>query len=115
LFDDFVTSYEIAVPTTKILEKFNKSVSPLFSTIIKNKQESSNLAQLRDFLLPLLMNGQITISEEQNKPIIAPFRLFADDDTDFQTWKEQIGLAARGGIDEKTLRNIYEAIDENDR
>ncbi|MCL2246442.1 MAG: restriction endonuclease subunit S [Lentimicrobiaceae bacterium] len=114
LFDDFVSSYEISVPTTKILEKFNKTVSPLFSTIIKNKQESSNLAQLRDFLLPLLMNGQITISEEQNKPIIAPFKLFADDDTDFQTWKK-IGLAARGNIDEKTLRNIYEAIDENDR
>ncbi|MCL2683154.1 MAG: restriction endonuclease subunit S [Bacteroidales bacterium] len=59
LFDNFVDSYEITVPPTKILEKFNKTVSPLFSTIIKNKQESANLAQLRDFLLPLLMNGQV--------------------------------------------------------
>jgi len=64
LFDDFVNFYEIAIPPTKLLEKFNKIVSPLFSTIIKNRQENTNLAHLRDFLLPLLMNGQVAVGEK---------------------------------------------------
>jgi type I restriction enzyme S subunit len=61
LFDDFVSFYKIAVPSTSILNKFNKIVSPIFSTIIKNRQENACLAQLRDFLLPLLMNGQVKV------------------------------------------------------
>lgn len=44
-----------------------------------------------------------------------PLNKFANNDTKYQAWKTQIGLAARGGINEQTLRNIYEAIDENDR
>ena len=64
LFDDFVSSYEIVVPPTELLEKFNKTVSPLFAAIIKNRQESASLAQLRDFLLPLLMNGQVTLKSK---------------------------------------------------
>jgi type I restriction enzyme S subunit len=62
LFDDFVSFYEITIPPTKLLENFNKIVFPLFSTIIKNRQENANLTQLRDFLLPLLMNGQVSVN-----------------------------------------------------
>ena len=61
LFDDFVNSYEVAIPPTELLEKFNKTVSPIFEQIIKNRQENTELARLRDFLLPLLMNGQVTV------------------------------------------------------
>ena len=59
---DSLKEISITIPPTKTLEKFNKIVSPLFSTIIKNRQESAHLAQLRDFLLPLLMNGQVTFN-----------------------------------------------------
>ena len=115
LFEYFVNFYEVYIPPKQILKKFNKTVSPIFEQIIKNRQESVNLAQLRDFLLPLLMNGQIIVGEAQDEPIIKPFKKVADDDMKYQTWKTLNGLAARGDIDEHTLRNIYEAIDENDR
>ena len=115
LFEYFVNFYEVYIPPKQILKKFNKTVSPIFEQIIKNRQESVNLAQLRDFLLPLLMNGQIIVGEAQDEPIMKPFKKVADDDMKYQIWKTQNGLAARGDIDEHTLRNIYEAIDENDR
>jgi hypothetical protein len=29
--------------------------------MVKNKQENQKLAELRDFLLPMLMNGQVLV------------------------------------------------------
>jgi len=57
----YLKDFEIIVPSTPILQKFNKIVSPLFSTIIKNRQENICLAQQRDFLLPLLMGGEVGV------------------------------------------------------
>jgi type I restriction enzyme S subunit len=45
----------------QIIKNFQKSVDPLYEQIIKNKSENIELAALRDFLLPLLMNGQVTV------------------------------------------------------
>ncbi|MCL1968838.1 MAG: restriction endonuclease subunit S [Bacteroidetes bacterium] len=112
LNNEIIKDIVVIIPPTELLDKFNKTVSPLFSAIIKNRQENATLAHLRDFLLPLLMNGQVTVNKAQDEPTIIPLKTGTDDDMKYQTWKEQIGLAARGGIDEQTLRNIYEAIDE---
>jgi hypothetical protein len=54
---------EIHIPPTKIIMQVDKAVSPLFSAIIKNRQENICLAQMRDFLLPLLMGGEVGISK----------------------------------------------------
>jgi len=56
-----IKNFEITIPPTPILQKFNKTISPLFSAIIKNRQENACLAQLRDFLLPLLMGGEVRV------------------------------------------------------
>ncbi len=58
---DVLKDIFVSIPPTELLEKFNKTVSPIFSQIIKNRQENAELAQQRDFLLPLLMNGQVKI------------------------------------------------------
>ena len=42
---------------------FNNSVQPWFTIISDNIRESQRLTALRDWLLPMLMNGQATISE----------------------------------------------------
>jgi len=55
----YLKVFEISIPPHAILEKFNKTVSPIFEQIIKNRQENAELSRLRDFLLPLLMNGQV--------------------------------------------------------
>jgi type I restriction enzyme S subunit len=109
------------IPTKNIVKQFTNLVKPIFSRQELLEEQNQNLSALRDFLLPLLMNGQVVVGEKsvkektQDKSTIIPFKMPADDDTKYQAWKEQIGLAARGNIDEKTLRNIYEAIDEDDR
>ena len=41
--------------------QFQKIVKPIFDQMVKNKQENQKLAELRDFLLPMLMNGQIVV------------------------------------------------------
>ncbi len=43
------------------VEKYNKLVEPLFIMIGENKKENIKLSQLRDTLLPKLMNGEIDL------------------------------------------------------
>ena len=73
---------------------------------------------LRDFLLQLLVNGQATIKEADNKveEIIQekPFVKLNFDDK-FELWLQKQGLAARGDIDRKTLREIFDAMDDDDK
>lgn len=44
-----------------IVNQFQKIINPMYELIINNMQQSQQLAQLRDWLLPMLMNGQVTI------------------------------------------------------
>ncbi|MBQ7198366.1 MAG: hypothetical protein IJS29_03790, partial [Selenomonadaceae bacterium] len=54
----------IYIPTADELENFNTVVQPCFDMISKNLRENFKLETLRDFLLPMLMNGQVKISAE---------------------------------------------------
>lgn len=40
---------------------FQKIINPIFTKLVKNKIENQRLAELRDWLLPMLMNGQVTV------------------------------------------------------
>ncbi|MDR0367753.1 MAG: restriction endonuclease subunit S [Bacteroidales bacterium] len=62
LFENFANSQQIAIPPQEVLHNFNTTIKPLFSMIIKNKRESEQLSKLRDYLLPLLMNGQVSVN-----------------------------------------------------
>lgn len=59
---DHLQQSTIAIPDNKdIADKFEELISPIFRQIVKLQEEISNLIKQRDELLPLLMNGQITI------------------------------------------------------
>ena len=59
---DHLQQSTIAIPDNKdIADKFEKLISPIFKQVVKLQEEISNLIKQRDELLPLLMNGQITI------------------------------------------------------
>jgi type I restriction enzyme S subunit len=47
--------------------KFQKIVNPIYSKLVKNKKENQQLTAIRDWLLPMLMNGQITVGEAEEK------------------------------------------------
>ena len=49
-------------PNTNIANKLEERLSSIFDTIINNNQEILNLTKLRDELLPLLMNGQMSVN-----------------------------------------------------
>lgn len=63
LFDIFVNSYSILLPSDEIVENFYTRVAPIFERIQFNISENNKLAELRDFLLPMLMNGQVEVVE----------------------------------------------------
>lgn len=61
---DLLHDHKIYIPTKNELDAFNKKVQPCFDMIGKNQRENYRLAETRDFLLPLLMNGQVGFKEE---------------------------------------------------
>ncbi|MDP3358314.1 MAG: restriction endonuclease subunit S [Lutibacter sp.] len=63
LFDSFVNSHKVALPKKEIVEIFYEFMQPIQAKKQKNLLENQQLATLRDWLLPMLMNGQVTISE----------------------------------------------------
>ena len=58
--------YKIAFPKedSELLERFQTAVAPTLSYVAEIPGESKRLTELRDFLLPLLMNGQVTIGDD---------------------------------------------------
>ena len=51
----------IIVPEENILEKFNTIVKQNYETIKLNSIQNQELTQLRDWLLPMLINGQVKV------------------------------------------------------
>lgn len=61
LFDIACSDYYIASPPDRILKKYNSCIEPMFRKIQRNITENLELTALRDWLLPMLMNGQATV------------------------------------------------------
>ncbi|KHS70063.1 hypothetical protein RC79_17775 [Pectobacterium brasiliense] len=51
----------ICLPPMKLLKELDNSISDIFDIKIALNKENSELSLLRDWLLPLLMNGQVTV------------------------------------------------------
>ena len=47
------------IPNKNEIDNFNKTIQPMFETIISNQEENRKLSVLRDLLLPKLMNEEI--------------------------------------------------------
>lgn len=56
---DLLRDHKIYIPSAAELEEFSRFIQPCFDMIGKNLRENYQLAETRDFLLPLLMNGQV--------------------------------------------------------
>ena len=64
LFDSFVTNYHIAQPPIDLMKQFfdyASSVDKKTQLLLKQNQE---LTKLRDWLLPMLMNGQVKVEDK---------------------------------------------------
>lgn len=56
-----VNSFKTIIPDKNILEKFNQIVEPLFDKIGNNLKQNQELSELRNWVLPMLMNGQVKV------------------------------------------------------
>lgn len=45
----------------KLIEKIEKIINPILEKKLLLEQQNQELAKLRDFLLPMLMNGQVSV------------------------------------------------------
>lgn len=61
--EDLLRNIKICFPNKKYLDNYNNICKVIFEKIITNRIENQELSSLRDFLLPLLMNGQVGFKE----------------------------------------------------
>ncbi|WP_156307935.1 restriction endonuclease subunit S [Sphingobacterium endophyticum] len=59
-------SINILKPNHQIVEMFIKVIKPIFDNQNNLEQQNQELAQLRDWLLPMLMNGQVKVGDNYN-------------------------------------------------
>ncbi len=105
-----LTSLPILIPDKSIIGDFSTKLANLLCQKEKFSQENMILTNLRNQLLPLLMNGQVRVSEEKVSSVLQK-----DDTNRFILWKNTYPVAARGEKNDTVLRAMYEAMDDEDK
>ncbi|MFD1771112.1 restriction endonuclease subunit S [Sphingobacterium suaedae] len=54
------------IPSHLVLSMYYNITEPIIERIINNAKQNQELAKLRDWLLPMLMNGQVKVSDNYN-------------------------------------------------
>lgn len=66
---DHLKQSRIVVPSIPLIISLNNRLSPIFDKFGLNQQENQHLSSLRDWLLPMLMNGQVGFKEEHQEQV----------------------------------------------
>ena len=61
----FLKDKSVTLPDKNIAEKFESIVSSFYKIRRSNIEQNQHLSSLRDWLLPMLMNGQVTVGAAQ--------------------------------------------------
>ena len=69
LNSSLVNGFKIVIPPRELIKIFNKKVASVYEKIGANLNENQQLSSLRDWLLPMLMNGQVTVGGSVEKKI----------------------------------------------
>lgn len=54
-------TFSLPIPPDELLSSYEKIADPSLKRMTNNTKENQQLSQLRDWLLPMLMNGQVTV------------------------------------------------------
>lgn len=68
---DNLGKLNLLLPPNNLQRKFEDFLKPQIQKIAINETENQQLSKLRDWLLPMLMNGQVTIAEAEEKVAMA--------------------------------------------
>ena len=58
---DDLFSLKVVYPTSDVLRRYDNAVKDFNVKILNNHEQNKQLIQLRDWLLPMLMNGQVRV------------------------------------------------------
>ncbi|GAV21429.1 type I restriction enzyme, S subunit [Mariprofundus micogutta] len=58
---DHLKQSRVVIPPITLIERLDEKLKPIFSQHMLLEQENRQLIELRDWLLPMLMNGQVTV------------------------------------------------------
>ena len=80
---------KVCIPNEQVLYNFKEIIDPLHDKIIVCSKENQQLAELRDWLLPMLMNGQVSVKDtykEAEDVAMSPdnYRQVAEDDVKYK-------------------------------
>ncbi len=67
VYPDDIRNLYFSVPPKNLIEQYGKIILPANKQIANNIKENQQLSALRDWLLPMLMNGQVTVKEAEEK------------------------------------------------
>lgn len=62
---DVLRTIKVVIPETTTLQGFEKIALPIMKQIKVIERQNQHLTELRDWLLPMLMNGQVTVGDPQ--------------------------------------------------
>lgn len=60
---NILNAMQLYIPDNETLSAFEEIVSPMYSQMQENEEQSKKLAELRDTLLPRLMSGELDVSD----------------------------------------------------
>jgi hypothetical protein len=58
-----ISWFDTYIPPRMLLDKFEDFCRNIYLRIVETEKQNHRLTQLRDFLLPMLMNGQVSVAE----------------------------------------------------
>jgi type I restriction enzyme S subunit len=64
---NFVHSTDTIKPNSELLAKFEHTVGSFFQEIVGNIDQNESLGKTRDTLLPMLLSGELTIPNAENR------------------------------------------------
>ena len=62
---DHLRESRITIPPIEIINELDKIIKPILEKKVKLEIEKQKLTELRDWLLPMLMNGQVKVKDEK--------------------------------------------------
>lgn len=87
LSQDKIKELRFIIPNDSLLMQFDKLVQPTMNKILTNLKQNQHLAALRDWLLPMLMNGQVTVRQAHGNAV--------------QEAEERLSMAAEPSVEYK--------------
>ena len=60
---DHLKQSRITIPPTALINKIDRIINPILDKKVKLDEENQQVASLRDWLLPMLMNGQVRVGD----------------------------------------------------